>query len=175
MIFSDLQNAVAARLLWDSYFTEPKREVAVLAENALDLLTEYQKAVDKMRGTAVVVATPEVTETERVDLVNVRVALDITENVQLNRGSSGARKPASDVGAKGMALLRGWRPSEIWAPLEFAGLVRAGEDEAQCDHWILTMRTQLMLDLIVWVIGTETGEAIGDQAGKAFVVTPTVA
>lgn len=174
MILTDLQNATVARLLWDAYFTETGRAVACLAENALDLVAEYTKAVSKL-GTCVIVASPAVAAAERVDLAAVSVQLDITEHVIVNRSTSGSCKPACDVGAKCMALLRGWTPNaDMWAPFEFQSLQRIGEDEQGMDHWNLACRTYTMLDLLVTLIGTDA-IGIGDEDGAGLIVSPTSA
>ena len=176
MIFSTLQNAIVTRLLWDAYFTLPTAKVTALAENALDLLSEYEKAIGKF-GIAAIVATPSVTPGERIDLATVTIVIGICEHVSVNRGRGGANKPASDVGAKAMALLRNWSPNaDLWAPLQFVSFGRVGEDEKTgADYWELTMLTQTMLELFVTVLGTEDDVAIGDENEAALIVSPTAA
>ena len=161
MIFSDLQTAVVARLLWDAYFTETGKEVAVLPENALDLLSEYEKAIAKTGGIVVIIGTPVITETEGIDRVQVAISVHVAENVALNRGKKGTQKVAADVGAKAMALLRNWTPNEdLWARIYFRSFQRIGEDEQGCDHWQLDLYTYTQLDLLVTALGTERGAAL---------------
>jgi hypothetical protein len=86
-----------------------------LPEVALDLKSEWDIALAKL-GAAVVVGTIGCQPTDRVDLANVRVPIQITENVTINRGKGGSQKVAADIGAKIMALLRSWSPNEdMWA------------------------------------------------------------
>lgn len=148
MLFSDLQSAILTRIESDTaYLAEPGKAVTVLAENALDLLSEYEKAISKL-GMAVIISTPRVTPTERVDLANVSVSIAICEHVSLNRATSGTQKPAIDVGAGIMAMLRNWTPDEnVWAPFLFLDFARVGQDETSgCDLWSIDFQTQTMLD-----------------------------
>ena len=176
MIFSDLQNAVVERLLWDAWFTEPGKTVGVFAEHKLDLAAQWQQTIGKI-GAAVLVRTVGCAPTERVDLADVDVWIEMTEFVSINRGKSGSQKPGCDVGAKAMALLRGWTPdNNMWAPflLWGQGLQYVGEDDQGLDRWVLQFRTQTMLELLAQVIGTDTAAIVDDQ-GRAFVVSPTPA
>ena len=176
MILEDLQKGIADRLLWDAYFTEPGKVVAVIEENPMDLATEFDTALAKGSGAAVVVARPSVTPTERVDLMDIAVTLLISENVTLNRAKSGSGKTASSIAIKALALLRHWSPDEdLWAPFLLQNLAPLGSDDDGCDHWTLELKTQTVFDLLVTMLGTERGTAIGDEAGTGLIVSPTSA
>jgi hypothetical protein len=177
MIFSGLQQSIVDRLLWDAYFTEPGKEVKCLAQKLLDLRAQWDAALAKL-GAAVIIGTIGCAPTDRVDLADVDILLQITENVTLNRGKNGSQKPACDVGAKCMALLRQWTPNnDMWAPflLWGQGFQYVGEDEEGLDHWTLQFRTQTVLDLLVTALGTDTGAAIGDENQTPLIVSPTPA
>jgi hypothetical protein len=175
MIFTDLQQAIVDRLLWDAWFTDPDAKVSVIREDPLNLLAEYQKSIGKL-GAVVIVAQPAIVETERIDLVNISIVLHSAENVTLNRSKSGSQKTGAENLIKAMALLRQWTPNEdMWAPFYLKGMTPIGEDEDGCYHHQLELYTYTMLELLVTLLGTERGTAIGDQDGKAFVVSPTPA
>lgn len=177
MIFSDLQQTIVDRLLWDAYFTEDDKQVTVLPEVALDLTNAIKKALGDI-GVIVVVRTVQVKPTDRVDLANVGVVLEIAEMVAVNRGKNGSGKPAIDVGAKCMALLRGWSPNQdMWAPflLWGEGLQHAGTNDQGCDLWTLEFMTQTVLETLATVLGTENNIGIGDENGTPLIVSPVAA
>lgn len=175
MIFSNLQTAIVDRLLWDAWFTDPGKDVSVLAQITLDIKNEWKRALLKATGAVVLVNTIGCKPTQGLDLVDIPVILQISENVTLNRGKTGSQKPGADIAAKCVALLRGWTPNkDVFAPflLWGEGLSYLGEEEADSiDHWLIELRTQTMLTTEVTGIGSDA--AISDELGRALIMSPT--
>lgn len=173
MIFSDLQNAVVARLNWDAYFADPDKGATVLAENRMDLIHELDASLARL-GVCAVVVTPRVTPGEN-DTTSVRVVLLIHEIPIINRDTSGSQKAAQDLGAKAMALLTDWTPNEdMWSPLEFQGLELTDVDETYGRiTWSAEFITYTMLELLITLLDDESDNVLINESGETLLVSPT--
>jgi hypothetical protein len=104
----DIQDEVKNVLTAHSYFTG----VEIITERKGDILNEIERNLGKL-GICVVVETitgkPEYGAIGSYSL-DLNVGITVTENVLINQGATGTRKPASEMVAMIMCLLNPNRP-----------------------------------------------------------------
>lgn len=109
----DIQESVAALFTADPYFAG----IPILCERKGDLLNQLQAALSKL-GICIIVETLTGTiEHQAVGAyaLDLKVVVSITENVLINSGKTGTRKPASEVLARVLCLLNPMRSVPAWA------------------------------------------------------------
>jgi hypothetical protein len=117
----DIQRELSGVITADSYFTG----IPIITEARGDILNQIQRALGKL-GICVIIETltgrPEHASAGSY-LIELNVGLTVTENVLINQGSTGTRKPASEVVARIMCLLNPLRQQALPAWVESFGLV----------------------------------------------------
>jgi len=124
-IISTMQHAVADRL---REILPPKLAESIVREDAKDVFTDVAKRL--AAGMLILVTTPDLEPGEVEFSVVATVAIEITEQTVMNRGSSGSKVFGPDVGALVIAALRAddWRPGNVWTPMIWKGFKLAGGD-----------------------------------------------
>ena len=124
-IISTMQHAIADRL---REMLPPKLAESVVREDAKDVFTDVAKRL--AAGLLILVTTPDLEPGDPEFSVVATVAIEITEQTVMNRGSSGSKVFGPDVGALVIATLRSdeWRPGNVWTPLRWRGFSLAGGD-----------------------------------------------
>lgn len=117
-LFSDLQEAIAARLRGEAWLTEHPA-VQISTEREGDVASAIERGL-KGAGLAVAILTPRLAATDGPGrMLEVTLLVGVAENPRTNRGPTGTRKPACDVSTTILALLWDWTPDDIWQPLSF--------------------------------------------------------
>ncbi len=145
-IISLMQHAVADRLRSTLI---PKLADAVVREDAKDVFTDVEKRLSA--GLLILVTTPDLEPGEVEFSVVATVAVEITEQTVINRGSSGSRVFGPDVGALVIASLRAdeWRPGDVWTPLRWRGFKLAGGDaESRTVTYVATFETSTLFKVV---------------------------
>lgn len=117
----DIQTEVSSLLTADAYFSG----IPILTEARGDLLNQLQRDLGRL-GIVVVIETltgkPEHASAGSYT-IDLMLGITVTENVLINQGASGTRKPASAVVARIMCLLNPLRMQSLPAWVENFGLV----------------------------------------------------
>lgn len=180
MIFTDLQNALVARLMGDAYFGAPETGVLAIAENRMDLLAELDQQLARC-GLGVVVAIGQIASGEHGNDSVTEAIVTITSQVHeipaINRAEGGTQKTALDVLVKHLSLWGApWRPSDGWSPLQFTNfsLLEVDQDFGRIT-WQIEFQTRTFLETVVEALATESGLPLGTEAGELLINSPTVA
>lgn len=154
----------------DSYFSP--HENVVTAEEHPDATRKMIQNLLVTFGLAIVVSVPTLVRAEG-QFVQIESVITIYENVRRNRSDDGIQKRAEYAGTKCWALLE--MPGVGWSPAEFYDRVRVERLEmvACADDgtvvWELPFTSGTTIDLLIQLIGTDLGEAIGDENSAAFI------
>jgi len=96
-VLVQMQQAAVTRLQALSYFAP----IPVLYERQKNVRVDLQKALDTLKGLAIVILTPTGESTSPAapgpHLSSVMLVASVTENVIINEGSKGTRIPASEA------------------------------------------------------------------------------
>ena len=152
MSLSALQTAIKTRLDGAAYFAgtayTPARPISVLKDDAHDIDTEIDKAIDSF-GLAVVVNQPRwiVPDDER-DIANaaIEVAIEIGENVTLNRDTNNAAASLQHCQDVAYAVLRRLHGHSVlgWTRLQVTAGVPVAHESLQIYH--VTVRTSQVIE-----------------------------
>ena len=112
-LIKDIQVAVFKRLKDHEYFSN----LDPLTEEIGDLENQIDLALSKI-GISVQVVTPTLNGASENSpgpfFENIPIRIRVTENVLINRSSTGTQKAASDVAEMAVALLHLYQPDGLW-------------------------------------------------------------
>jgi len=176
MLIAELQNAIAARLQSDAWFSMADPACPVVADNRGDLQTEVNAALGKS-GVILVVEEAPLRSGELPTGLVARPKLTIIEHPPTNRAKAQFRT-AAETGMKALALLmfegqgQRWQPSEHWTELAFERLEPEDVTEEGYISWALEFTTETIGDVEETLLADHAGRLIVTDAGENLEVSP---
>lgn len=174
--FDPFQQTIKAEFDADDYFTEDPAIAVVLEEepDGEDGAASVAHAINtalNSSGMAVQIFYPDWRDAGDGRAV-IEGAAHLFENRARNKSETGANRRGREAAEKVAALLHGFMPAQWASYIQVTATECAGESKG-IRIWEIRYQAFCRFDVLISVLGTHLGEAIGTENGEMLQVHPT--